>query len=291
MAGLGERFAREGYATTKPLIPVSGKPMVVQAAADLPAACRYVFVLRRDMPRVQEIESTLREQFPRTNCVMLDSPTDGQARTALLGWRAALQESGEEGGDAGALTIAACDNGAIYRPEGLQALLDDPQTDMIVWVARGYPNAMRHPNMYGWVACHAGSDRVSGVSVKRPLADTLHDPIITGTFTFRRGNDFARVTERMIAREGRVNGEFYIDTCIEDALTLGLNVRIFEVDSYLCWGTPNDLRTFEYWQSCFSKWDAHPYILELDARLAPEALSGLHQSYAAIVPKLPESIL
>ena len=64
----------------------------------------------------------------------------------------------------------------------------------------------------------------------------------------------------MIARGARVNGEFYIDTCIEDALALGLNVRILEVETYLCWGSPNDLRTFEYWQSCFSKWEGHPYL-------------------------------
>jgi NDP-sugar pyrophosphorylase family protein len=287
MAGLGERFSREGYNTTKPLIPVSGKPMVVQASADLPVANRYVFVLRRDMPGVEEIKSTLHDLFPRTRCEMLGGPTDGQARTALLGWRAALQESGQESEAAGPLTIAACDNGALYCPERLQALLDDPQTDMIVWVARGYPNAMRHPYMYGWVACHAGSDRVSGVSVKKPLADTQHDPIITGTFTFRCGSDFARAVERMIAREARVNGEYYIDTCIEDALALGLKVRIFEVDSYLCWGTPNDLRTFEYWQSCFSKWDGHPYRLEQDSRIAESAISLLRQRYVKTVPVLP----
>ena len=35
MAGLGQRFVNESYAVTKPLIPVSGKPMVVQAANHL----------------------------------------------------------------------------------------------------------------------------------------------------------------------------------------------------------------------------------------------------------------
>jgi hypothetical protein len=93
----------------------------------------------------------------------------------------------------------------------------------------------------------------------------------------------------MIARDARVNGEYYIDTCIEDALALGLKVRILEVDSYLCWGAPNDLRTFEYWQSCFSKWQSHPYRLEYDIRLLPEALSGLLKNYAATVPQPPKT--
>jgi hypothetical protein len=284
MAGLGERFSREGYLTPKPLISVSGKPMVVQATTDLPVAENYAFILRRDMPGTQEIGEFLQESFLKARFVMLDGPTDGQARTALLGWHAVSQGNK----NLGPLTLAACDSGALYQTEHLQALLNDSSTDVIVWVARGYPNAIRHPNMYGWVKCDRGSDLVSGVSVKKPLADTRCDPIITGTFTFRRGADFVRVIDRMIARDARVNGEYYIDTCIEDALALGLKVRILEVDSYLCWGTPNDLRTFEYWQSCFSKWDSHPYSLEQDTRIPKSAISYLKRRYAETVSQLPD---
>lgn len=282
MAGLGDRFSRAGFTVTKPLIPVSGKPMVVQATADLPATPRHVFVLRRDMPGLESIKNTLHETFPGTNCVILNGPTDGQARTALLGLRAELSVMENDG----TLTVAACDNGALYRSENLQALLDDPDTDVIIWVVRGYPNAVRHPQMYGWVACEGKSDRVSRVSVKKPLVDPQHDPIITGTFTFRRCSDFARAVERMIDRNARVNGEFYIDTCIEDALALGLTVRIFEIDSYLCWGTPNDLRTFEYWQSCFHKWTSHPYRIEHDFRVHPTVRESLAEKLCAELPAM-----
>ena len=162
------------YVNQVPMISVSGKPMVAQAAADLPAADNYVFNLRQDMLGTQEIGEFLQETFPKARCVMLDGPTDGQARTALLGWHAVSQ-----GNDyVGPLTVAACDSGALYQIEHLQVLLNDSSTDVIVWVARGYPNAIRHPNMYGWVECDEGSDLVSGVSVKKPLADTQRDPII-----------------------------------------------------------------------------------------------------------------
>ncbi len=107
---------------------------------------------------------------------------------------------------------------------------------------------------------------VRGVSVKTPLADPAHDPIVVGTFTFRRASDFAAAAQAMIARDGRINGEFYVDSCIEDAIALGLRVRVFEIEHYLCWGTPVDLRTFEYWQRCFDRWPSHPYRFELDSR-------------------------
>jgi len=280
MAGLGERFSREGYALPKPLIPVSGRPMVAQAVSDLPSSDGQVLVLRRDMPHFDAILSQLGEHCPKARTVVLDGPTDGQARTALLGWRAEPAPSHD-----GWLAIAACDSGALYRPEPLQRLLDDPHNDVIVWAARGYPHAARHPRMYGWLDCE--DDRVRGVSVKTPLADPLRDPIVTGTFLFRRGTDFERAVERMMAREARVNGEYYIDTCLEDAIALGLTVRIFEIDNFLCWGTPDDLRTFEYWQSCFDKWTGHPYRLELDARVAPETVPALRERYRSLRPASP----
>jgi NDP-sugar pyrophosphorylase family protein len=286
LAGLGERFAREGFTKAKPLIPVSGQPMVVQAACDLPESERHVFVMRSDMTGYDEIEAALNLAFPSVQIVDLKQQTDGQARTALMGWQAILTEQQVSG----PLTIGACDSGAVYSSERLRQLVDDPNTDVIVWVIRGYPNAARHPHMYGWISCAEGTDRVVGVSVKTPLEDPTQDPIITGTFTFRRGADFARAVERMVAREARVNGEFYIDTCIEDALNLGLTVRIFEIDSYLCWGTPNDLRTYEYWQSCFDKWSQHPYSIENDRAVLPLAVASLRWRYRATVPLLPDSI-
>ena len=183
------------------------------------------------------------------------------------------------------LTIAACDNGTLYRQELLQQLLADSEIDIIVWVARGYPNASRHPNMYGWVACDG--DRITGVSVKTPLDNPSRDPIITGTFTFRRAEDFQRAVDRMIARGGQINGEYYLDACIEDAIALGLVCRIFAIENYLCWGTPNDLRTFDYWQSCFDKWAGHPYRLEQDARVAPGAIDPLRLAYRPTFPAIP----
>ncbi len=281
MAGLGARFAGAGYAQTKPLIPVFGKPMAVQAAMDLPRAQRHAFVLRRDMPGLEEIRRALAREFPDPQFVILDSVTEGQACSALAGYKAAGLAPNQP------LTIGACDSGAIYNTNRLQDLLVDRDSDVIVWVARGYPNAARRPDMYGWVAC--AGERVIGVSVKTPLADPSRDPIITGAFTFRRASDFERAVERMIARRARINGEYYLDTCIEDAIALGLRCRLFEIDNYLCWGTPNDLRTFEYWQSCFHKWGSHPYRLDNDLRIAPDALPDLLHACRPIAPSLPNT--
>ena len=282
MAGLGQRFVNEGYAVTKPLIPVSGKPMVTQATNDLPAALHHVFVLRSDMPGYEDIAEELKRTYTDTLIETIPGVTEGQACTALIGLDAlerALPQA------LGPITFAACDNGELYDPGAFHELANNPDVDVIVWAARGWANAVRHPQMFGWIDEKNG--RIKTISVKTPLQSPATDPIVLGTFTFRRAADFRNVLAHLRDRDGRINGEFYIDSCINDAIEMGLRCHIFEVDNLLSWGTPNDLRTFEYWQSCFHKWNGHPYSLELDGRVAVDKLAALEQRYQEVVPVLP----
>lgn len=285
MAGLGQRFANEGYSVTKPLIPVSGKSMVIQATHDLPPALQHVFVLRSDMPGYHDVIDELQSLYPRSIIRTLPNVTEGQACTALIGLEALEKAIGDVPGP---VTFGACDFGALYDADAFQALVNNPNIDVIVWGVRGNANAVRRPSMFGWVDAENGC--IKTISVKEPLTTPTRDPIVLGTFTFKHAEDFRKVIEHLIARDGRINGEFYIDSCINDAIELGLKCHLFEVDSYLSWGTPNDLKTFQYWQSCFHKWAGHPYRLELDSRVSKGALLTLEKDYQMITPDFLESI-
>ena len=93
---------------------------------------------------------------------------------------------------------------------------------------------------------------------------------------------------RMIERGGKVNGEYYVDECINDAVALGLNCRLFEVDHYLGWGTPDELRTFDYWTECFDKWSSHPYRLERDLRVKAASRAMIRERYLRLKPARPK---
>jgi hypothetical protein len=285
MAGLGQRFADEGYLLTKPLIPVSGLPMVAQATRDLPTAECQVFVLRADMLGYEDVANQLRTYYPNAVVKTIDRVTEGQACTALIGLDVLESERAVNNFP---ITIGACDNGMLYNTDGFNKLINDPLVDIIVWGIRGYPNAKHNPKMFGWIDAERGLIR--SISVKTPLNTPANDPIVLGTFTFRRATDFRKALNRLIERDGRINGEFYIDSLINDAIGLGLRCYLFEVDSYLCWGTPNDLRTFEYWQSCFHKWNGHPYRLELDGRVPADQVTALDVMYKTEIPILPRAI-
>jgi len=255
MAGLGSRFQKEGYDLPKPLIPVSGKPMAIQALMDLPKTDIHKFVLREDMQGINQLIEALQKKVDNAKFMILDYPTDGQATTCV--------EGAKDLSISDPVTIAACDNGMIYDSDLFESLVNLESIDVIVWTAKGYPGAIRNPEMYGWV----DSDKkgfIKNVSVKKPLSDPINDQIITGAFTFKKMSDFLRSVERMKERDGKINNEYYVDNAINDAIALGLKCIVFEIDYYICWGTPNDLRTFEYWQNCFDGWENHPYQLEKD---------------------------
>lgn len=272
MAGLGQRFSDANYTTTKPLITVSGRPMVIQAMRDLPDAPVKKFVMRRDISQIEDITVKLRSTFIGSQFELLEHPTDGQAITCQIGAKG-LNESEP-------VTIGSCDNGIIYDVDRFARILENPEDlDVVVWTVRGHPDAIRRPEQFGWVEVDTAG-LIQEVIVKGRPSDPRTTPMITGTFTFRKLAYFHQAAAMLVSRDGRVRGEFYVDSLIEDCLNLGLKVGVFEVECYVGWGTPNDLRTFEYWQSCFHKWDGHPYRLEKDSRVPAAAISTLESRYA-----------
>lgn len=271
LAGHGSRFVREGYFLPKPLIPVSSKPMVIQAVAHLPPAERYIFIALKEHEQKYAIKKSILHYYPRAKVLLLDAVTEGQACTCALG----LQEEQLNN----PLLIGACDNGMEWDYLKYEQLINDSSVDAIIWTFRHHPASCRFPNMYGWVYVDE-QDNALGVSVKKPISSTPeNDHAIVGTFYFRKAKYFLNALMRLRAKNIRINNEFYVDSCMQELIESGLKVKVFEVDYYVGWGTPNDLKTYEYWQSFFHKCSWHPYRLEKDRLVAQEDVKQLHEKY------------
>ena len=260
MAGMGKRFVDKGYKTLKPLIPVSGKPMFQQAIELLPEfAQTKVVILSRNQIDVQKSLNNLSSE-KQYEVVKVAKETTGQASTAALATNQKQAISPKH--STNWLHVAACDSGCLFDETKYQNLILNENVDVIVWGMLAYPNAIRNPKMYGWI--NADGEDIQSVVVKKEPQSTKESAVVIGTFAFRNPEIYHRCLDAMQARNGRINGEFYIDEMINDALSLGLSCKQFLVDHYLCWGTPDDLKTFQYWQSCFHKWTSHPYSMNKD---------------------------
>lgn len=267
MAGAGSRFAKEGYLDPKPLIDVAGKPMIVQAVESLPPAERYAFVCLGEHLDAYPIASELDRAYPGATVVRVDAVTQGQACTCELAMPHVDPEA--------PLLIAACDNGMLWDREAYLALRHQPDVDAIIWSFKHHPSAQRNPEMYGWLDVD-DEGTVRSCSVKKAISDDpYNDHAIVGTFYFKKARHFTQALEALYRKNIRVNGEFYVDSCVNELVEAGLNVKVFQIEHYACWGTPNDLKTFQYWQKFFHKWAYHPYRLENDPTVNPERLGQL----------------
>ena len=275
MAGLGTRFSKAGYNVPKPLLRITAQPMVFQSVRSLPPTTANQFVTLGYYLEGTDLEDQAIQHFPGAFFTRLEAPTKGQVCTCIEAMSHISHEK--------PLTITACDHAALFDIKEYNKMMADPKVDLIVWVTRGHPNASRNPTMYGWV--DSDGPNITKVSVKEPLDDPSTDPMIIGTFTFKRAEIFSQAAKALVARQGFIKGEYYVDACIQDALSLGLRCVIFEVKHYLCWGTPTELQTFKYWQSCFHKWPSHEYNWNDDKWLGNSRVED-QEHLLAIYPSL-----
>jgi dTDP-glucose pyrophosphorylase len=243
IAGAGKRFLDAGYTLPKPLIPVDGKPMVLCAVSHLPPADRWIFACRSEHIEESHIDLTLQENFQSPHIISVPQLTDGQASTCLLSRDLLLSDD--------ILTVGACDNDMLYDPAGYAELLSQPDCDAIIWTFRNNPAVLQNPRMYGWVKVDA-NNRARRVSVKVPISATpMRDHAVIGAFTFKSAAHFIQFADEMIRLDRRINNEFYLDELMNVMIEAGKTVYVFEVDRYICWGTPQDLELYNYWRGYF----------------------------------------
>lgn len=276
-AGAGSRFADAGTTTPKPAIGVSGRPMLEQVLGALPESDRVVVVTRPEVAEALAAAGSTRETM------LLPEVTDGQARTVALALdRLALQ---------GPVTVASSDGGLPHDPAAFQALWapesGEGAPDLVVWVAEDYRPAAAKPESYGWVTYDDAGD-VTGLRVKAALEPAAGERlgVITGTFSWRDADGYRAAFSRLVERDGRVRGELYVDSLIEDAQALGMRVAAFPARAWLSWGTPYELRSFQYWQEGLSRWARHPYSTAKDP-MVPAAARLLSPVQAELVPVPP----
>lgn len=231
MAGAGSRFAAAGYPDPKPLIPVHGTPMIQLVVDNLRPAMphRFVFICQRAHVRAYGLVEKLARWAP--GCVVheLDGVTEGAACTVLSVRDLVDTDQPLMIANSDQWVDVAIDDylGDLARP-GVDGLIMTMTADDPKWSFVGF-----------------GPDgRVERVVEKQVISNEA----TVGVYNFARGSDFVRAADRMIARDLRVNGEFYVAPVYNQLLEEGAHVVVRNVGRAGAGmhglGTPADLEAF-----------------------------------------------
>lgn len=266
MAGRGSRFAQAGFTVPKPLIPLGGKPMIQWVIDNVRPVRphRFIFLcLQEHLNQYPEVPQTLRELCPGCEIIPVPGVTEGAACTVLLARTFINCEH--------PLMIANSDQFVDLPMHEYLAFQDETQADgliMTFWAD--------HPK---WSYCRmTPDDTVSEVVEKKVIS---HEATV-GIYNFRRGSDYVRAADDMVARNLRVNNEFYVAPTYNFLIQQGQTVRIKrtgkEYQGMYGLGTPDDFHFFETTEAFIrSLPSSHPHRFPI-----PEArLSALTQRYVA----------
>lgn len=225
MAGAGSRFEAAGYTFPKPLIEVRGKPMIQVVVENLNIEARFIYIVQRSHYEKYNLEFLLKLITPNCEIVQIDGLTEGAACTTLLAREFIDNDD--------SLVIANSDQFVEWNSgETLYSFMADGIDGGIVTFNATHPK---------W--SYARIDEfglVQEVAEKKPISNIA----TVGIYFWKKGSDYVKYADKMIEKNIRTNGEFYVCPVFNQAIEDGKKFRIRNIDQMWGLGTPEDLNFF-----------------------------------------------
>ena len=231
IAGRGSRFADAGYRLPKPLIPVHGRPMIEVVVENI-RPCRphqFVFVTLQEHLDHLGMGSTLRRIAPNCEIIPVQKITEGAACTVLLARDLINNEK--------PLMLANSDQWIDCKIDEYLQTLDERAADGLIMTMKA-----DHPK---WSYVGLGPDGWVNRVVEKQV---ISNEATVGIYNFAHGASFVSAAEKMIAKNLRVNGEFYVAPSYNELLAEGCKICVKNVGAESAGmyglGTPADLEAF-----------------------------------------------
>ena len=226
MAGRGSRFAEAGYIMPKPLIDVHGRYMIEYVIENLKPnrEHRFIFICQEEHLQKYDLKEKLEQLSPNCEVISIDHITEGAACTVLLAEK--FIDNDDE------LMIANSDQyvdtdinsylDAMKVYDGLIMTMpaDDPKWSFIKYNQDGFVTEVREK-------------------------EVISNEATVGIYNYKRGKDFVLYAKQMIAKNARVNNEFYVAPAYNEMISDGLKIVYHDVGEKMYGlGVPADLEVF-----------------------------------------------
>lgn len=231
MAGAGSRFTQAGYQIPKLLIPIHGIPMIKLVIENLrpKEPHQFIFLCQRAHVELYGLAAKLNAWAPGCGLIQLDGLTEGAACTVL--------KAKDLINNTTALMIANSDQYIDTSIDAyLSRLFEDNLDGLIMTMKSTDPK-------WSFVGLNPVGE-VTQVVEKQVISNEA----TVGIYNFKHGRDFVRAAELMIAKNLRVNGEFYVAPTYNQLIEEGQKIGICNIGNDGAGmhglGIPADLHNF-----------------------------------------------
>ncbi len=225
MAGAGSRFEKSGYSFPKPLIEVHGKPMIQVVVENLNIDAKFIYIVRKEHYDKYNLEYLLKLLTPNCEILKTNEVTEGAACTTLLAKDLINNEK--------SLLIANSDQFIEWNSsETIYSFMSAGIDGGIVTFNSTHPK---------WSYVRTNEEgSVLEVAEKKPISNLA----TVGVYFWRKGLDYVKYAEKMIEKNIRTNGEFYVCPVYNQAIEDAKKIKIKNIDKMWGLGTPEDLKYF-----------------------------------------------
>ena len=225
MAGAGSRFTQQGYTFPKPLIEVNGKPMIQVVVENLNIEAHYIFIVQQSHYEKYNLKYLLNLIAPGCDIVQVDGVTEGAACSTLLAKDYINNDA--------PLVMANSDQYVEWNSnECMYAFTADEIDGGIISFEASHPK---------WSYARVGDDGfVEEVAEKKVISNEA----TVGIYYWKKGSDYVKYAEDMIAKNIRVNNEFYVCPVFNQAIEDNKKIKVKRVNKMWGIGTPEDLDNF-----------------------------------------------
>ena len=284
MSGIGKRFVEKGYNVPKPLISISGKPMVQHVVEMFPGVEEVLFIVNRDHfeNKELELESKLNSLVPSCTIAVIDAHKLGPA------W--AIAQAKEYVNIKDSVVVNYCDFSCMWDFKAFREELNSGIDGLIATYSGFHPHMLAN-SKYAYLRLDE-SGFVSEIQEKLPFTDIpMNEPASSGTYGFSSGRVLLEAINAQFDKGHSFNDEFYSSLTYKSMIENGMRIRNFEIQRFFQWGTPEDFEEFKKQKDFFmfrqenSKQASTPARIEVLA--AGEGRRFRDAGYKTLKPFLP----
>lgn len=236
--GLGSRF--KSYGIPKPFIKIGDNLMCEMATKFAFPTEDQILSIRKDLPGYDKfVEYSKKKSI---GLYVFDHITEGQALTVV--GSLTNVENGKN------VIVNSCDQGILYDENKFYEIY--PDADVIVCGIKNYQKGIQNPTAYSWIR-EDSNGNVLEITSKRCVGNPRDSYLFVSCILYKNKSIIEKSVERMLRRQAKINGEYYIDESLNDSISLGYRVKLLEIDSYLNWGTPEELELSLWWNNFFKE--------------------------------------
>lgn len=226
MSGAGSRFTEKGYAKPKPLIEFHGRPMIENVLMNLGANNEFTLcVLKAHHDADPGFFARLSSRVARLNVVLVDQMTRGAAETCLLAAHHIRPNA--------PLMIANCDQMMVWDQTHFERWFQESQLDGCMFTF------YKDDPAYSYVEVDQ-----DGIALRTAEKQVISPHATTGIYVWARAGDFINAARSMIAKDLRVNNEFYVCPVYNENIAQGARIGIYQPTEHWPIGTPMDLEHY-----------------------------------------------